>query len=136
MKCLVCYHQIRINRLQELLALERPLLCARCQAQLNRRSTEILYERNFWFDSVLERLNQGDICLNQIFFQSLKNAILKHQNKINKIVIVESKKPYPWLEILVSEIQETLPKKEFKGDETLIITEFYFDSEMLTIAII
>ena len=136
MKCLVCYHQIRINRLQELFALEKPLLCTRCQVQLNKRSTEILYEKNLWLENVLERLNQGDICLNQIFFHSLKRAILKHQNVINKIVIIESKKSYPWLEILVSDIQETLPKKEFKGDETLIITECYFDSEKLLIAII
>lgn len=137
MKCLVCHEFTRITRFQELFSLAEPLLCVRCQSQLKRKSSNILYERNMWLDSVIKRLDQGDICLNQIFFYSLKGVILNYLNGINEILVLESesKKPYPWLELLVTNIMETVPQRDLKGEQTLVITPYYTSDYELTVGI-
>ena len=138
LNCLVCYQLIRISRLQELVSFESPLLCARCQSFLQQQTAPTLYVRNSWLEEVLDRLNQGDICLNQLFFRTLRAAILQHQNQIKQIIVVEAdvKAPYPWLNILVKEIEKSIPEQTFKGTEILIITEKFVDSKVLQISIV
>ena len=127
MNCLVCHEVIRISRLQELFSWKEPLLCISCQNQLIPRSSQVLYEQNPWLNEVIKKLNQGDICLNQIFFRSLSHSIKKHVNVIGEIVVVESSDsssaPYPWLEILVTDIRQSQPDMRLKGEKTLFIGE-------------
>lgn len=127
MNCLVCHNVIRINRLQELFLWEEPKLCVICKSQLKPYTNRVLYQQNQWLDTVIRRLNQGDICLNQIFFRTLSSAIKKHASAVGEIVILQSsdplRPPYPWLEILVSEIRESFPNLIFNGAGTLFIGE-------------
>ena len=127
MNCLVCHKDIKINRLQELFLWEEPLLCVICKTQLKPYTNRVLYQQNPWLDTVIRRLNQGDICLNRIFFRSLSSAVKKYTNVASEIVVLDSldipHSPYPWLEILVTDIRDSFPELKFKGQQTLFIGE-------------
>jgi len=123
--CLVCHNLIRISRLQELFATRELLLCGRCQSQFKRKSPQVLYEKNSWLEHVVDRLNQGDMCLIQIFVHDLYGAVLKHLNVTKEIIAIEKDAsiPYPWLEILVAEVKLKIPKKNLRGEEKLFISQ-------------
>ena len=106
MKCIVCGNNIRIDSLKQLFALQPLLLCSYCTRNLIPKKTDVLYEDNEWIRSVIDKLNQGDIVLIELFKKDLKKALSKKRAIKSKIRIIEAKQdsPYPWLEILVDSI--------------------------------
>jgi len=106
MKCLVCDNDIRIDTLRQLFSVQPLRLCGRCSENLRPKSTEILFEDNEWMRSVIDKLNQGDIILIQLFKSHLEKALIKIGGVHSKVKIIESKEdlPYPWLEILLESI--------------------------------
>ena len=106
MKCLVCDHDIRVDSLKQLFALQPLLLCCRCSQNLIPKSADVLYSDNDWIRTVIEKLNRGDLALIQLFKNDLQSALSKKGAVNSKIKIIEAKQdlPYPWLEILVSRI--------------------------------
>lgn len=108
MRCIRCDNEIRINTLKQLFAWQPLLLCGHCSPNLVSKSTDFLFEDNEWMRSVIDKLNQGDLILIQLFKNELKKALAKHSTEHLKIEIIESKKdlPYPWLEILVNSVMK------------------------------
>ena len=105
MKCLVCDDEMSINTLSVLLSLEPLLLCARCSKHLIKsKEANILYEQNDWLLAVIDRLNQGDLELRKIFSSDLKMALKPHLDEGVFLETGGAKAPYPWLEILATEI--------------------------------
>jgi len=135
MKCLVCDNAIRIDTLKQLLNLDPPLLCSRCQTQLIKKSGHILYEANEWVLDVIERLNRGDVVLARIFSRDLKAAIQKAGGSAAGINVEEAKEnlPYPWLKILVTEVA---PKEENRSNSTLTISVHNKNDDSNFIAIV
>ena len=114
MKCLVCDNNIKIDSLKKLFALQPLLLCSRCSQNLIPKSADVLYEDNEWMRFVIDKLNQGDIVLIEIFKNRLQRALSKKGAINSKLKIIESKQdlpgsknylPYPWLEILIDSIR-------------------------------
>jgi hypothetical protein len=105
MKCLVCDNTIRIDTLKQLFAPSPLQLCVRCEQRLIPKEGEILFENNEWIRHIIEKLNQGDIILINLFKNTLKAALHKKKATISNITIIEYSQeiPYPWLEILVNE---------------------------------
>lgn len=135
MKCLVCHQLIIINRFQELLSLESPLLCVSCQSQLIRKKGEVLFQENEWLKSVIERLNKGDIILTRIFINSFYSEIkrrLKYQNPI-KILDYSSNSPYPWMVILLDQVNQKLTPVERESVQSLLIKEVNSDRRCIQI---
>jgi len=108
MKCVVCDHDIRIDTLKQLFTLHPLLLCSRCAQKLVPKSMDVLYHDNDWIRSVIDKLNQGDLILIQLFKPHLQKALLKKGAIHSNISMIEAKKDltYPWLEILVNSIIE------------------------------
>ena len=106
MRCIVCDNDIRIDTLKQLFALAPLLLCGRCSQNLIPKSADVLYEDNEWIRLVIDRLNQGDIALIQLFKKDLKKALLNKDVVNSKVEVIEIKEdlPYPWLEILVDDV--------------------------------
>jgi len=102
----VCDNDIRIDSLKQLFSLEPPLLCSRCAQHLIPKSADVLYEDNEWIRSVIDRLNQGDIMLIQLFRNRLQKVLSKKRVLNSRVKIIEAKPnlPYPWLEILVESV--------------------------------
>ncbi|MCL1990947.1 MAG: hypothetical protein FWG67_08675 [Defluviitaleaceae bacterium] len=127
MTCIACDNSIRIETLKQLFALKPLLLCGRCSEYLIPKSTEILYEDNEWIRTIIDRLNQGDLVLIQLFKRHLQKALIKKGTLKSKMIIIESKEalPYPWLEILVESIIKKDKKIIFSPsrDELLITVE-------------
>ena len=135
MKCLVCHQLIIINRFQELLALESPLLCVSCQSQLIPKKGGVLFEENKWLKSVIERLNKGDIILTKLFINSFYSEIkrrLKYQNEI-KILDYSSNIPYPWMAILLNQVNQKLTPLERESIQLLIVKEISSDNQLIRI---
>ena len=107
MKCVVCDNDIRIDTLKQLCALNPLLLCSHCSQNLVLKSADVLYDDNEWIRFVIDKLNQGDIALTQLFKNDLQKALLKKKVTHVNIKIIEAKKdlPYPWLEILIDSIR-------------------------------
>ena len=104
MKCLVCDKQITINTLSALLNLDPLLLCGRCNKNLIRKEATTLYEQNDWLLGIVDRLNQGDLELRKIFLTDLKMALSAHPDKKILLETGGVNAPYPWLEILATDI--------------------------------
>ena len=111
MNCIVCDNDIRIDSLKKLFALKPALLCSSCSQYLIPKSLDILYEDNEWIRSVIDKLNQGDIALIELFKNRLQRALSKKGAIHTKVKIIETKQdfpatnsPYPWLEILLDSI--------------------------------
>ncbi|MBQ4164423.1 MAG: hypothetical protein IJD87_05020 [Turicibacter sp.] len=135
MKCLVCHQPIVINRFQELLALESPLLCVPCQTQLIPKKGETLFEENEWLKSVIERLNKGDIILTELFINSFYFEIkrrLKYQQQIC-ILNYGSNIPYPWMVILLDRVKQKLTSLERERIQLVFIEEVNSDSQCIKI---
>jgi len=106
MRCVVCGNDIRIDSLKQLFAPQPLLLCSSCSQNLVPKSADVLYEDNEWIQSVINKLNQGDIVLIELFKRSLRKTLLKKGAVNSRIKIIEAKQdlPYPWLEILIDSI--------------------------------
>jgi len=106
MKCLVCDNDIRVDTLNQLFSLQPLKLCGRCSPNLRPKSKEVLFEDNEWIRAVIDKLNQGDIALVQLFENSLRKALIRKKIVDSKLKIIESRDdlPYPWLEILVNRV--------------------------------
>ena len=124
MKCIVCGNNIKIDSLKQLFALRPLLLCSRCSQNLIPKSSDVLYKDNEWIRSIIDKLNQGDIALIDIFKKDLQRALSKKVAIKFKVIIVEAKQdlPYPWLEILVDRI-ELNSKREClaKSTEAIVV---------------
>ena len=120
MKCVMCDNDIRIDSLKQLFALQPLLLCSRCSQNLIPKSADVLYDDNEWIRTVIDKLNQGDIALTQLFKQDLQKALSKKGALNSKIKIIEAKEdlPYPWLEILIDSI-----RMDSKGGELVTSAE-------------
>lgn len=133
MKCLVCHQLIVINRFQELLSLESPLLCVTCQTQFIRKKEGDLFEENEWLKSVIERLNKGDIILIELFINPLYYEIkrrLKHQSQIS-IFNHTVNSPYPWMIILLNQVKQKLTSLEGKQVHLLPIEDVSCDKHCI-----
>ena len=97
MRCLVCYQFIVINRFQELLAHEPPIICATCQQYLVRKKGPCLFEQNEWMTEVVERLKKGDLILVQLFISAYYQEIKRQLKLKSHIMILNpvSQGPYP-----------------------------------------
>ena len=97
MRCLVCYQFIIINRFQELLAIEPPIICATCQQYLVRKKGPCLFEQNEWMIEVVERLKKGDLILVQLFISAYYQEIKRQLKLKSHIMILNpvSQEPYP-----------------------------------------
>jgi len=123
MKCIVCDNDIRIDTLKQLFAFNPLLLCSRCSQNLILKSVDVLYDNNEWIRFVIERLNQGDIVLIELFKKDLQKALSNKRAIHSKIKIFEAREdlPYPWLEILVDNIMKDM--KVSKQDHLNTSTE-------------
>lgn len=124
MKCLVCDHTIRIDTLKQLFATSSLLLCSRCEQNLIPKQGNILFESNEWLEQVIERLNQGDLILINLFKNRLKSELQKQKSSISNITIVEhaDNLPYPWLEILVDEVLGASGSRRSTSTEGLVVS--------------
>lgn len=124
MQCLVCHQSITINRFQELLALESPLLCAGCQQHLIRKKGVILFEGSDWMDGVLARLEKGDIILTQLFIPAFYHEVKKQLKDTHQITILNlvSTGPYPWLVILLNQVKQRLLIRDQKEVQFLLVS--------------
>lgn len=124
MKCLVCDHTIRIDTLKQLFATSTLLLCQRCEQNLIPKQGNILFEGNEWLRHVIEKLNQGDVILINLFKNRLKAELQKKKSSISNITIVEHADdlPYPWLEILVNEVLKASSRRRSTTDEILVVS--------------
>lgn len=97
MRCLVCHQFIGINRFQELLALEPPLICTSCKQYLIKKKGPCLFEQNEWICEVLERLEKGDFILIQLFISAYYKEIKRQLKLKSHIMILNSvsSSPYP-----------------------------------------
>ena len=108
MKCLFCDQLIRIETFSQLISLRPILLCNTCDKHLVKQSEDILYKKNDWLASAIERLNRGDLELRKIFVDHLKNLIKKRGIDITEIKVVNYlDSVFPWLEIILSEIDSS-----------------------------
>jgi len=123
MKCIVCDNDIRIDSLKLLFALRPPLLCSRCSQNLIPKSANVLYEDNEWIRSIIDKLNQGDILLIELFKNSLRKTLLKKGAINSKIKIIEAKQdlPYPWLEILIDSLELDSKKRNLNTSMKSIV---------------
>lgn len=114
MRCLVCHQFIVINRFQELLAFEAPCICATCQQYLIKKKGPCLFEQNDWIDKVIERLEKGDLILVQLFISAYWKEIKKQLKLKSQVMILNyvSAAPYPWIDILLEEVEKRLSKQE------------------------
>jgi len=125
MKCIVCDNDIRIDSLKQLFALQPLLLCSRCSQSLTPKSANVLYDDNEWIRAVIDKLNQGDIVLIELFKNNLQNALSKKGATRSKIKIIEAKQdlPYPWLEILIDSIRlDSKGGKLATSAESIVVT--------------
>ena len=115
MKCLVCDSTIRIDSLKQLFSPEPLRLCGRCVPNLvPSKSPDILFENNEWMRSVIDKLNQGDLVLLELFKNPLRKVLLRKEWKNHSIKVerLEKDVPYPWLDILYQQVwQDNQPKK-------------------------
>jgi|GEM_PF-1460631 len=124
MKCIVCDNDIRIDTLKQLFALQPLLLCSRCAHYLIPKSVDVLYEDNDWIRSVVDKLNQGDIALIELFKTPLQKALIKKAAVNFKVKVIKAKDdlPYPWLEILVNSVmKKSRMEALMPSTETLVI---------------
>ena len=123
MKCIVCDNNISIDSLKQLFALRPLLLCSRCSQNLIPKSADVLYEDNEWIRSVIDKLNQGDIVLIELFKGSLRKVLSKKEVIDSKIKIIEAKEdlPYPWLEILIDSIKLDSKRRDLTTSTEFII---------------
>ena len=119
MKCLVCNNNIRISTLKQLYSFGPLFLCTHCSQNLVPKSADVLYHDNEWMRTVINKLNQGDLALIQIFKKDLHKTLLKKKITPPNIKIIEAKKdlPYPWLEILVDSIRLDLKNRQLTSEE-------------------
>lgn len=96
MRCLVCYQFIVINRFQELLSLEPPIICATCQQYLVRKKGPCLFEQNEWMTEVVERLKKGDLILVQLFISAYYQEIKRQLKLKSHIMILNPVSPGPY----------------------------------------
>lgn len=133
MKCLVCHQPIVINRFQELLSLESPLLCVTCQTQFIRKKEGALFEENDWLKSVIERLNKGDIILIELFINSLYYEIkrrLKDQSQIS-VFNHTFNSPYPWMIILLNRVKQKLTPSDGEHVHLICIEDVGCDKQCI-----
>jgi len=109
MRCLVCDNEIRINCLKQLFSFQPLRICSRCSVNLIPSvEVGILFQRNEWMESVIDKLNQGDLVLIELF----KNELLKQlsckewKNYRVEAANLDKEIPYPWLEILVQQVKK------------------------------
>ena len=123
MRCLVCDNDIRIDTLKQLFALHPLSLCSRCAQHLIPKSADVLYEDNEWIRSVIDKLNQGDMALIQLFENSLQKTLLKKGVIRSQLQIVEAKAdlPYPWLEILVDNILKKSQREDLEPSAEVLV---------------
>jgi len=128
MRCLVCDNEIRIDTLKQLFSVQPLILCSRCSENLIPKSADILFEDNEWLRGVVDKLNQGDLALIQLFENHLQRALVKKGALHSQIKTIEMKEdsPYPWLEILVDNIAKEKRKgtsSSKSNDEFIIAVE-------------
>jgi hypothetical protein len=124
MKCLVCDNTIRIDTLKQLFAPSPLLLCGRCEQNLIPKQGDVLFEDNEWIRQVIEKLNQGDVILINLFKNNLKAMLQKKKGMISNITIIEhaDELPYPWLEILVNEVLDASSGQFNTSTERLVVS--------------
>jgi len=91
------------------------------------KSTDVLFEDNEWIRTVVDKLNQGDLALVELFKKHLKKALIQKEALNSDIKIIEMKQdsPYPWLEILV----ESILKERQKNSSSSLANEFVITVE-------
>ena len=109
MKCLVCDNEIRIDSLKQLFSPQPLRLCSRCSVNLVPAvEAGTLFQRNEWMDTVIERLNRGDLVLIELFKKELLKKISQKEWRGYQIMTENpvQEMPYPWLEILVQQVEK------------------------------
>ncbi|MGL4374278.1 MAG: hypothetical protein ACRCS6_10865 [Turicibacter sp.] len=131
MSCLICNEVIQINRFQDLFSLKTPIICQTCDGlvKVHIKKTQhdqlmhlSLYEENPFMVSLLERIQKGDIVLQEIFYPVIKRTLLEHLNVYKEMLSIdETDLTYPPFAILVERLAYDLPKSE--AGQILIISE-------------
>ena len=126
MKCVVCDNTIRIDSLKQLFSPEPLQLCGRCAPNLvSSKSPDTLFEDNEWMRSVIDKLNQGDLVLLELFKNPLRKVLLRKEWKNHSIKVerLEKDVPYPWLEILYQQVwQDNQPQKMVLSAEHMTLS--------------
>ena len=126
MRCLVCDNEIRIDSLKQLFSLRPLRLCSRCAVNLVP-SVEVgaLFLRNEWIESVIDKLNQGDLVLIELFKDELLKQLSRKEWKNYQIEVEKPDKemPYPWLEILVKRVKADVKEEVLVAKtDVLVVT--------------
>lgn len=121
MKCLVCDQTIQIDTLKLLFKTSPLLLCRCCQQNLVPKQGNILFEHNLWLNQVIERLNQGDVILINLFKKRLKAQLQKQKSSALTIVEHADNLPYPWLKILVDEALAAFCRPRGTSTQQLVV---------------
>ena len=125
MRCLVCDNDIRIATLKQLFSLQPLMICNRCEAGLQPSSSTTLFEPSDVIETIVRRLDQGDLVLLDILKRPFIRLLKSSFKNISSFIVIDSEAtslPYPWLDILVTEVQRHLPKKLSTSGEILYVT--------------
>ena len=106
MKCLSCDNQITITTLTQIFSYKPLIICERCEKNLIKKNDTILYETNEWILEIIDRLNQGDIILIEIFSKQFHKSLIKKLPLTSTIKFSSKQEPvpYPWIKILTHQI--------------------------------
>jgi len=83
-----------------------------------------LFQHNEWLDSVIDKLNQGDLVLVELFKKELIKQLSRKEWKNHRVEIekLDQNVPYPWLEILVGQVKKDVKQEVFgAGTDVLLI---------------
>jgi hypothetical protein len=84
-----------------------------------------LFQRNEWMVSVMDKLNQGDLVLLELFKKELLKKLARKEWQNYRVVVENPNQelPYPWLEILVQQVRKDAKQKaSVVQDDILVIT--------------
>ena len=125
MRCLVCFQLITIHNLQDIFALNDPCLCSKCKRNLKIGENHCLFEQNEWLLSVLERLDQGDLVLLQLFIPQYVKEIRKQFRSYKSVTILDmsGEGHYPWSDVLLEQLEKFFSKIQIGQIRLVLSTE-------------
>jgi len=117
MPCLVCHDHIAISGFQLVFSWKEPLLCQRCSPHLKMGSGSKVFVYNEWLQTVVDRLEKGDVALLEILRPAVGKKMSEPLKRKKAVVACHSKAPpiYPWLSMLAKSIQAKPIRPEEKS---------------------
>ena len=112
MRCLVCNNDIRIATLKQIFSPQPLILCDRCDAGLRPASSTTLFETTDVIQTIVARLDRGDLILLDILKRPFIRLFKKYHQNISSLTAVEAASGvYPWEKMLAADVMLAIGKR-------------------------